>query len=187
LINRYSNWHHGGVLCEVPQDLLDLLKNYYDVLSKSPPEFDRHQYKQWHVQYCKIHNLTAQKSDSNYWAWKDKSLMMPVIKHFTQYVPFIYRFRFSLMEPGQTLDYHGLHYLPRIHIPLNKCKSSMIIKDYSEVEHEIPLEYGKAYYTNVTKPHKVIGDTDKFRMNAFFSFMDFATEEIKKKYANEDI
>lgn len=181
--NSYRSWHHGGLLCEVPVPILENLKNAYEVHSQAVPEQNLKSYKQWHLQYSK----TDDRIDSTYIHWKDKSLVAPSIEFFNQYVKFICRFRVSLLNGGGNVEYHRMHRLPRIHIPLNECNAIMVIQESDGTENEIPLEYGKAYFTNVTKLHKVIGDKEKDRINAFFCFTDFSSENLKKQLAYKDI
>lgn len=188
----YKNWLYGGALCTIPAEVLDNLKHYYDITSKEIPENTSEKfenYQQWYVQYSKnVHYAKKKKlPDSAYIFWKDKTLLEPTITFFSQYVKHICRFRYSFLGKGKNLPYHGMHDLPRIHIPLNESNSIMVIKDFDDIEYEIPLVYGKAYFTNVTKLHKVVGDSEQDRITAFFCFNDFATEELKKKFVSQDI
>ena len=176
----YDRWHHGGVLCEVPKIVLTELETFFEIFTKRQPDQIGDTYNQWYVQTSKV----DQKPDVSFIYWQDENLLKNTKAFFKKYVFHMCRFRLSLLNGGNDVEYHTKHQLPRVHIPLNNCLSTMVIKDDNGVENMIPLIYGNAYYTNVTKLHKVIGDDTLNRKNAFFCFTDFVDQNCKALYSN---
>jgi hypothetical protein len=174
----YENWHFGGTLCEVPNNILIELEEFFAYFTQRTPDQLGDTYKQWYVQTSNIND----NIDATFIHWKDENILDNTKRFFSRYVTRICRFRLSLLNEGNEVDYHTKHVLPRIHIPLNKCVSTMVIKDENGYENFLPLEYGKAYFTNVTKLHKVVGDLNNARKNAFFCFTDFVDVDAKLKY-----
>lgn len=177
----YNKWHDGGVLCEVPKSILIELETFFEIFTKRPHHNFKGNYKQWDVQTSTV---TSRNIDLSFIHWQDQDLLKNTKLFFKNYVHDIYRFRLSLLDGSSDLDYHSKHQLPRVHIPLNDCMASMVIKDENENENTIPLNYGKAYYINVTKLHKVKVDVNTPRKNAFFCFSDFADKNLKEIYSN---
>lgn len=167
----------GAVLCEVPGDVLGILRNHFNKMLLSKPNLHTSEYKQWFIQTEKQKKLST--DDTHFTEWQDELELLDVKNFFLKYVDNIYRLRYSTMPPTYKIDYHKPHIYPRIHIPVNEAKSKFTI-DTQGKTFEFLLEQGYAYILNVTFPHTVICDT--MRHNCFFSFTDFATEELKSKY-----
>jgi len=177
---HYDKWHHGGVLCEVPKLVLLELETFFENFTKRQPDQLGDTYNQWYVQNSKVDHQV----DVSFIHWQDENYLKNTKLFFKKYVFHICRFRLSLLNGGSDIEFHTKHQLPRIHIPLNDCVSKMVIKNDDGVENVIPLVYGNAYYTNVTKLHKVIGDPNDIRKNAFFCFTDFIDKNCKALYIN---
>lgn len=177
----YQDWHNGGVLCAVPSEILDELKSFYYVFTKNRmPQLwnNKGTYKQWNVQTTTSSN---KNDESCYVNWIDENNLTLTKKFFSNYVSNISTFRYSLLSKSTDVNWHPAHLLPRIHIPLNESVSQMVIRE-NEQNNYIQFEYGNAYYTNVTKLHKIVGDLNNVRQNAFFCFTDFVDETLKSKY-----
>jgi hypothetical protein len=175
----YNNYSYFGHLCEVPQDVLNNLKDYYDIIEKTEPHLTTNYYKQWYVQ---SNTSAKQHLDSEYTIWNDDNFLGDTKQFFENYVKLIVRFRYSWLHKDKEVKYHESHMLPRIHIPLNDSGSVFVIKDKEGVEHSYNLEYGHAHFINVTLPHRVITTKDVHRKNSFFSFINFKDEKIKEKF-----
>lgn len=168
----------GAVLCEVPEDISDILGNHFKRIVKTKPGIHEGDYKQWFMQSClKIGKLRSH--DTNFTEWLDHGQLDLAKSFFLKYVDGVYRFRYSTMPPTHKIDYHMPHLYPRIHIPLNEAKSFFTIET-KEKTYEFVLEKGYAYILNVVYPHTVTSDL--FREHCFFSFTDFANQELKSKY-----
>jgi len=171
----------GGILCEVPEDVLNVLRNHFKKVKKERrADYKTKDYRQWYIQKPADNNIfSTEDIDFDIWEYEDD---IKIVKDFfLQYVKNIYRFRYSTMNQTHMIDYHKPHLYPRIHIPLNGATSTFTITDKNNTEkHEFLLKQGYAYVLNVLYPHTVI--TDDYRENCFFSFVDFANDEIKSKF-----
>lgn len=165
-------------MCEVPEDILSILRTYFKTISKTKPSIHEGEYKQWFIQTSKKTGR-HRGDDTNYTDWLDYGRLDKVKDFFLKYVDGIYRFRYSSMPATHKIDYHMPHSFPRIHIPLNEAKSSFTIETKEKV-FEYTLESGYAYILNVVYPHTVIADV--YREHCFFSFNDFANEKLKSAY-----
>ena len=175
---QYKDWHYGGPICKIPVPILEELNNCYNIFSAKEPDYLEPNYFQWFVQ----NSLGIPFDETSWIQWNDNNLLEKTKLFFSQYVSSIFRFRFSLLHENSDVAYHFAHQLPRIHIPLNDSLSQMIIKNNDNQENYIELTYGYAYFVNVTKLHRVIGDVNKVRRNAFFSFTNFVDLNIKNQY-----
>jgi hypothetical protein len=175
----YNNYSYFGHLCEVPKDVLNNLKDYYDIIEKTDPNLNDAYYKQWYIQT----NHTLKKDyDLGYTDWNDLNHLDVTKDFFSSYIDKIYRFRYSWLNKDRDVRYHSNHMLPRIHIPLNDSGSVFVIKDKEGVEYSYNLEYGHAHFINVTLPHRVITTKDVHRKNSFFSFAQFKDKNIESKF-----
>jgi hypothetical protein len=154
----------------VPKDVLYNITSYYDKVTRSNPDTFSDSYKQWFVQYSVPNN---QIRDYEWIHWRDDDQLAITKKFFSQFVKDLLRFRFSLLHKNHEVKYHTKHDLPRIHIPLNDSKSEFVIRDKNGVEYFYPLEYGNAYFVNVTLDHRVISTKPIDRKNCFFCFTEF--------------
>lgn len=173
----YSKYGYFGHLCEVPQDVLNNLISYYDILEKTEADQNNTYYKQWRVQSTSL----RKEVDNGYIVWEDNGYLDITKRFFETYVNEIFRFRFSWLQKNKEVKYHVNHMLPRIHIPLNDSGSVFVVKD-NDIEYSYNLEFGSAHFINVTLPHKVIGTKDMHRKNSFFSFETFKDKNIEAKF-----
>lgn len=177
-IFNYNNYNYFGHLCEVPLDVLNNLKDYYDYLKNIKPDNSLGYYDQWFVQHSHINKEDVEIS----WIhWKDKDKLLPTLNFFKNYVGNICKFRFSRLDKDSEVAYHAKHSLPRIHIPLNDSGSVFVIKE-NDIEYEYKLTYGHAHFINVTLFHKVVNTVNVERLNSFFCFTHFADEKLKKQF-----
>lgn len=170
-MNLAHQYVFGKELCNVPSDLLSLMDDKIDYYNQNViPNFERKlsTYRQWHLQ----------DSDNR---WIDSTFEI-VEDFFKQYVTNIFRFRLSVLQPDNQIDWHAAHQTARIHIPLRGSSSCFAIRDFMGIKKElIPMEYGKAYMINVAFPHSV-QTVSSVRYNAFFCFEEFATEDLTKEF-----
>ena len=174
----YDNLTLGKELCVVPEDILNFLnKKLFSCKEHCIPNLQTDIYRQWN-----LHTETPwhQKRElSSVWLTDDCVILD---NFFEKYVRKIFRFRLSELDPNQKIDWHSRHSYPRIHIPLNGSYSQFVIKDnLGMTETVIPMYYGKAYVINVTLPHSV-NQTPLIRHNAFFSFDQFANENLASDF-----
>lgn len=167
----------GAILCDIPESILDTLGNHFKKFTIYKPNIVNGDYKQWFVQTASRSNI-IKNEDNLFTEWLDNGILNEFKNYFLQYVDGIYRFRYSSMPATHKIDYHQPHKYPRIHIPLNDAKSFFNID--AEKTYEFVLERGKAYVLNVVYPHTVVADT--FREHCFFSFKNFANDDLKSKY-----
>ena len=178
LKNDFLKLIPGAVLCDVPDDILDVLQVYFNKLTLTRPNITEGKYKQWFIQHA-LHGNHLRDDDTNFTVWQDYGKLDKFKEFFLQFVNGIYRFRYCSMPANHLIDYHRPHLYPRIHIPLNDSKSFFTI-DTPDKTFEFTLEKGKAYILNVVWPHTV--KCDLYREHCFFSFSDFATNDLKSKY-----
>lgn len=177
----YSNYGYFGHLCEVPQNVLNNLIEYYDILEKSNADltFGVNHYKQWYLQ---TNTVKKQNYDLGYTIWQDNGFLDITKQFFENYVTKILRFRYSWLHKDKEVKYHSSHMLPRIHIPLNDSGSIFFVKDKQGTEHSYELTYGHAHFINVTMPHKVVATKTMDRKNSFFCFAQFKNKIIENKF-----
>jgi hypothetical protein len=182
-IDEYKKWKYGGHICELPNDVLNtLISVFTSVKNTIPDSGDEHTYKQWYLQdRQQVDNTFIREVSFTLWRNSYDHQLNNVLEFFNGYVKTICRFRMSSLPTGLNVNYHSSHQLPRVHIPLNDCNSVFVVKDSDEIEHEFNLQFGHAYFLNVTYPHKVIGDNKKIRENCFFCFTDFRSN-FKEHY-----
>jgi hypothetical protein len=188
-----TDYSPGGILCQMPEDLLTLLKRKLDELEKTVfPNFPQGEcapgegYKQWKIQVPKMPLLPGQyrvgEILENVLRYKE---LQPVINFFEQHVDSVFKFRLSTLCPEDDLRPHGNHMFPRIHIPLNETDFSFSLEDKlndNEVKH-IKIEYGNVYFINVSSSHwGKINEGSGKRNNALFSFNRFNDPELNKKF-----
>lgn len=177
----YSHYGYFGHLCEVPKDVLNNLQEAYEFIeSNVKPNMDGPTYKQWFLQDTRTED-TITYDDSDWLVWNDDDRLKLTKNFFNQYVPQIYRFRFSFLEKDTNVDYHSKHMLPRIHIPLNNNDAHFEIMDEKGERYSYKLEYGHAHFINVTYRHRVIG-SGVARKNSFFCFKEFSDIKISEKF-----
>ena len=178
-IYNYSNYDYFGHLCEVPQDVLNNLMDYYQGVKDLKSDLYSDVYDQWYAQDSPIDKKHVEIS----WIhWRDKEKLLPTLQFFQQYVGNICKFRFSRLDKDSEIPYHAKHSLPRIHIPLNDSGSVFIVKDINGNEHKYELSYGHAHFINVTMLHKVINTVPIIRLNSFFCFTHFTNEKLKERF-----
>jgi hypothetical protein len=175
---------HGGKLCTMPAELLKLMNNKLTELElKKLPDW-RHGggYKQWNIQQPAV-RLPINKEIET-----DENIIVipglePVIDFFNNYISNIFRFRLSILDQGTHIPFHPGHLYPRIHIPLSETKSTFNMR-YRDGIRSVQLEYGNAYLVNVSISHEVVINTTETgpRRNAFFSFQQFKTNELNRKF-----
>jgi hypothetical protein len=175
----YSNYVYFGHLCEVPQDVLNNLQEYYQHLQNVEADQKHSRYKQWYAQDTQVQKKNLEISWSY---WKDNNMLDITKNFFSTYVDNIVKFRFSYLIKDSMVEYHSKHSLPRIHIPLNDADSKFLIKDNDGNEHVYDLTYGHAHFVNVTYPHKVVATKDVDRMNSFFCFTNFVDKNIEQRF-----
>lgn len=175
----YSNYSYFGHLCEVPQDVLNNLLEYYNKIKDTKPDQNLGYYKQWHVQSSK---LTQEDIDISWSHWKDDNFLNPTKDFFSKFVAHMFKFRLSYLDKDRQVAYHSKHMLPRVHIPLSDDGSIFVIKDDEGIEHEYKMDYGHAHFINVTYLHKVVATKDIDRVNSFFCFTHFVDEKLKEQF-----
>lgn len=174
----YDNLTFGKELCVVPEDILNFLNSKFLYCKEyCTPYLKTDSYQQWNLQEETFWYRKNELSAS--WIMDD---CVVLDRYFEKYVKKIFRFRLSELAPDGKIDWHTSHKFPRIHIPLNGSYSEFVVKDRLGItETTIPMHYGKAYLINVTLPHSVTQPTS-VRYNAFFSFHQFANENIASDF-----
>ena len=160
-------------LCIVPDHILKFLCEKLDYCNKNTaPDLVSTNYHQWNLQ----HEHKDEKQSHLTTDWKNDDCNV-LVEFFHQYVKSVFRFRLSTLGQSGKVDWHGSHRYPRIHIPLNSANSEFVIRNNAWDEDRIIMNYGNAYMINVTLPH-MVPPVEITRHNAFFSFNEFATEEL---------
>jgi hypothetical protein len=110
-------------------------------------------YKQWFMQ-------------TEEFKWKNDSYDF-IEEYLLQFVEGILDFRFSVTPPGTLVDWHMLHPLPALHLPLQgeSCYFELIDGNRSKIQ--IPVQRGKLYIFNVCFPHRVFNEGNIPRIQAF--------------------
>ena len=177
-----NNFIHGGKLCTMPVDLLSLMNNKLTELEQlKTPDWIDGGYRQWNIQEPEVEKHIGQEIESDADIITVSGLE-PVIDFFRNYVSYVFRFRLSILDQGSDIPFHPGHRYPRIHIPLSETKSTFNMK-YRDGIRSVQLEYGNAYLVNVSVVHGVKIDSDiGSRRNAFFSFQQFKTNELNRKF-----
>jgi len=160
-------------LCIVPDHILKFLCEKLDYCNKNVvPDLESSSYRQWKLQ----HEHTEEPKSHLITDWKNDDCNV-LVEFFHQYVKSTFRFRLSILNQGSKVNWHGSHSYPRIHIPLNSANSEFVIRNNIWQEDRITMNYGNAYMINVSLPH-MVNSVEITRHNAFFSFNEFATEEL---------
>tara|TARA_R110000823_G_scaffold177442_1_gene310009 strand:- start:5 stop:640 length:636 start_codon:yes stop_codon:yes gene_type:complete len=191
----------GGIVCKMPEELLTLLQHQLHMFqtTEMPTLVGTNgapggSYKRWMIQTPPHISHTLQSGVElvpkehanekmfNVLHYKE---LHPVIEFFEQYVNSIFRFRMSTLQPTSFIEEHGNHMYPRIHIPLNETDFSFYINDKlnNDEVKPIKIEYGNAYFINVSNNHwGIIGEGSGERSTAFFSFDRFKIPEMTSKF-----
>lgn len=178
LTNRFI---HGAKLCDMPVELLSLMNDKLTELeNNNSPDWHIGGYRQWNIHGPTIVRPILEEIDLEYNRLVIPGLE-PVIDFFNKYVSGVFRFRLSILDQGNHIPYHPGHQCPRIHIPLSPTKSTFNMR-YRDGIRSIQMEYGNAYLVNVCVDHEVRMDDDGPRRNAFFSFQQFKTNELNRRF-----
>jgi hypothetical protein len=196
-----TDYSPGGIVCKMPEELLTLLQyrlhsfQTIEIPSMTgtlgAPGFG---YKRWMIQsplhishtlqtdISLIPNEHKNEAQINILQYED---LRPVIEFFEQHVDSVFRFRMSVLQPENEITAHGSHNFPRIHIPLCDTDFSFYINDRlnNDEVKPIKLEYGNAYFINVSNNHwGKIKEGSGERSTAFFSFNRFNDPEVNKQF-----